>query len=110
MAVCRQEAGGKTDLLVHLLNATGAGLKKGEMDEDHKDWEKAGGPFPALKEDVVFDLRASGVARAYFVSPDYQGERPVTLEKQKNGCLRVTVKKEDLKAYGIVYLRLANSE
>ena len=106
MSVCMQEAAGKKEALIHLLNATGAGVKKGEIIPWHKDWTKLGGPFPAIAKDLVFDIRLAGVIGGYIASPDYKGRRPISLDKRDNGCLRVTVKKEDLKAYGIVYLAL----
>lgn len=103
-SVARQETGGKQETLVHLLNLTGANLKKGDPINYNVDWAKRGNPFPPLEKDLVFDIRADGISRAYLVSPDYTGERSVTIEKRDNGIQRVTVKKEDLKAYGIVYL------
>ena len=110
LSVCRQEVKGREEVLIHLLNATGAGVKKGEIITWRKNWKKAGGPFPALKKDIVFDLRAGEVAGGHIVSPDYKGKRPVTLEQQGNGYMRVTVKKDDLKAYGIVYLALGKAK
>ena len=107
MSVCRQETAGKKEVLIHLLNATGAGVKKGEIIPWHKDWKKLGGPFPAIEKDLVFDLRLTGVNSSYITSPDYKDRRPVSIAKGDNGTLRVTVKKTDLHAYAIVYLTLA---
>lgn len=105
--VCRQDVNGEATILVHLLNATGAGVRKGETVPLHKDWQKHGPAFPPLQEDLVFDIRVrEGVARASVVSPDYEGERPVKLTDLGNGCLRAAVSREDLHAYSIVYLRL----
>jgi len=105
--VCRQDVGGREAVLVHLLNATGAGVKKGETVPLHKDWAKHGLPFPAVQEDLVLDVRTPGdVARAYVVSPDYEGERPVATAPVPDGRIRVTVAKADLQAYAIVYLEL----
>ena len=102
MSVHRQKENGTENILVHFLNATGAArFKKGDIVPGRKPDDS----FPALTEDMVFDIRAHGVTSAIIVSPDYAGERPVIMERRNNGYLRVTVRKEDLKAYGIVYLK-----
>jgi hypothetical protein len=103
-SVARQEESGKKALLVHLLNLTGANLKKGDPVVAPVNWAKRGNPFPSLEKNLVFDIRAGGVTRAHIVSPDYPGERRVSLEKRDNGMTRVTVNREDLEAYAIVYL------
>lgn len=107
MSVCLQKEKQKNDcILVHLLNATGAAkLKKGDIVPS----KKAGEPFPAIKQDLVFAIRAANIINGYIVSPDYPDKRPVTLEKSGNGYTKVTVKKDDLKAYAIVYLELDNT-
>ncbi|OGV51531.1 MAG: hypothetical protein A2017_01810 [Lentisphaerae bacterium GWF2_44_16] len=108
--VCKQNVKDKKEVLVHLLNATGTGVKKGDIIPGKSDWKKRGNPFPPLERDIVFDIRPGGnVSSAVIVSPDYKGERPVKLEKLDNGYLKVTVKKEDLQAYSIVYLELLNN-
>ena len=81
MSVCRQTSGGKQELLVHLLNASGAGVKKGDLLPARRDW-KASAPFPPLAADLVFDLRAPGVRSAQIASPDYAGIRPVAVAPQ----------------------------
>ena len=89
------------DVLVHFLNATGApDLKKGDIVPDKKPADS----FPALASDLVFDIRAAGIAGGYTVSPDYASRRPVAIEERKDGYVRVTVKKADGAAYGVVHL------
>ena len=110
ISVCRQDVKDKKEILVHLLNATGteAGLKKGDVVPGKSDWKKRGNPFPPLLKDIVFDIRTGGdVSSAVIASPDYKGDRLVTIEKLNNGYFRVSVKKEDVQSYSIVYLNLS---
>ena len=101
MSTHRQRRPGSGSILVHFLNATGAArLKKGDVVPDRK----AEDPFPALAEDLVFDIRMDAPAEAFIVSPDFPGRRPVTVKRTTGGYMRVTVDKADLKAYAIVYL------
>jgi len=102
-AVCRQTVDGNSALLVHLLNATGAGMAKGEMIAYKREWPKQGA-FPAIGQDIVFSIHAPGVTAGYIASPDYQERRPVSVAQRSDGRVRVTVKEADLKAYSIVYL------
>jgi len=100
-SVHRQEDDNGESILVHLLNATGAAsLKKGDV-VPH---QKPADPFPVLTQDLAFDIRVDGIANGVIVSPDYPGERPVTVKRMEDGYLRVIVNKADLKAYAIVYL------
>ena len=89
------------EILVHLLNMTGSGdLKKGETVTKNTPKDA----FPALKNDMVVDLRLGEFSGAVIRSPDYAGARPVRLEKRDGGVTRITVNKNDLKTYAIVYL------
>jgi len=111
VSVYGQNTGNKKELLIHLLNATGtgSGLKKGDVVPGKSDWAKRGNPFPPLENDIVFDIRAgNNITSGVVVSPDYKEERPVSIEKRENGYLRITVKKEYLQAYSIVYLNMDN--
>ena len=103
LSVHRQPGQDGEQVLVHLLNATGAArLKKGDIVPS----KKAEDSFPPIGDDIVFDLRLGDFASAVIVSPDYDGQRPVSLQKLTTGYTRVTVSKDDLKAYAIVYLTL----
>jgi hypothetical protein len=105
--VFKQSVNNKKEILVHLLNATGAGagLKKGDIIPGKSDWQKRGNPFPPLQKDIIFNIQThANVTNAIVVSPDYKGKRLAVTQKMNNGYLRVIVKKEDLQAYSIVYL------
>lgn len=107
--VCRQTLNGRESLLLHLLNATGAGVKHGETVPLNKDWERHGPAFPALTEDIVIDLWIGTdpqLPGGYIVSPDYEGRRQVEIEPRPDGYVRLTVGKQDLQAYAIVVLPL----
>jgi Beta-galactosidase trimerisation domain len=99
-----QSDDGKKSYLLNLLNATGGpalNLKKGDCIPGWSTLMKH--PFPALKKDIIIDLKEP-VNSAYVVSPDYKGKRPVKLEKQANGYTRITLNKNDLQVYSIIYL------
>ncbi len=90
-----------TQYAVHLLNATGVNLKPGDVIPE----SKPGEAFPPLDADIVFDLRVPSLSGARAVSPDYEGERAVTIARQPDGAYRVTVPAEALSAYSVVYLQ-----
>lgn len=93
--------------MVHLLNCTGASMKPGQV---------LGGtppadPFPALVEDVKFDLALSDEVEgmkldAYWVSPDEPGvRRPLNITRATTPhAVSVVVPKDYVKAYGIAVI------
>ena len=85
--------------VAHFLNATGTELEKGQMIIGglHKE------AWPALKEDIMFSLRDGNVKSAYAVSPDFEGHKPLKLKKVGERT-EITLPKELLKAYTIVYV------
>ncbi|MCK5801522.1 MAG: beta-galactosidase trimerization domain-containing protein [Lentisphaeria bacterium] len=106
MSVCREDADGQSQLLIHLLNATGTGIAKGEAMPGRKDWAKHGPAFPPLSADLVIDVRAVGAISGRITSPDYSGARPVGIVPGKDGLVRVTVKAADVSAYALVRIDL----
>jgi len=100
VALYRQDRGEKKQWIVHLLNATGVRLKPGQTLPSKKSLPA----FPALEQDLVFDLRLDVPCRGYIVSPDYSGQRQVTVVATGGGYQRVTVPKECLSAYATVRL------
>ena len=90
----RRKSGG---YVAHFLNATGTELEKGEniINGLHKE------AWPALNEDITFTLRDGNVKNAYAVSPDFAGQKPLTVKKV-GGKAEITLPKELLKAYTIV--------
>ena len=108
MSVCREQTESGPELLIHLLNATGTGVAKGQAMPRHVDWTKRGAAFPALKEDLVFDLRCAGVRTAQIASPDYEGTRPVEATPRDADTVWITVRAADFLAYAIVRVRLVH--
>lgn len=101
VATKRQKDESGNFILVNLLNARGsANLKPGNTVPE----KKPGDAFPALDSDIVLDIRCAA-NEAFIVSPDYEGKRPVAVTDLKNGYARITIKKEDLKAFSIVYIK-----
>lgn len=84
--------------MVHLLNATGSGLKKDEIVNNRKSLPA----FPALTNDLVFEIELTTFTRGYVTSPDYTGQKPVFVKKIGLTRYRVTVPKEHIQAYAMV--------
>ncbi len=88
--------------MVHLLNGSGVVNKK---DEDVR--TKAFNPaWPELKEDLIFNLPLASISEAYAASPDFSGPKSVPYKKLENGQYQITVPKDILKSYSIIYLKL----
>lgn len=103
-SVYRQPEGdGKTMTLVHLYNGTGVHMKVGEK----VGRAPSADPFPALKQDIIFEvsLPTNDPVRADLVSPDFNSARAIGVQSIGDRRYRVTVNKDDLKAYAIVRLR-----
>ena len=83
----------------HFLNATGTELEKGQMITGGLHGET----WPALNEDITFALRDCNVQKAYAVSPDFIGHKSLVVKKNE-GNAEITLPKEFLKAYTIVYI------
>lgn len=97
--VYQQDTPGKP-ILVHLLNATGYKMKPGKrFAATH--FSTA---FPKMTEDIVFQIKLPAeLKEAYIVSPDFAEKKPVKTEKIKDGFLKVTVNKDDLKTYSTIF-------
>ena len=87
-------------IAVHFLNGTGANYKK----DDVMTFDNPEPPWPALPEDITFTLPCAKAARVYAVSPDFSGQKPLRFALSE-GKLSVTLPKELLKAYTIVWIR-----
>ena len=104
VTVYEQDYKGKKNVLVHLLNATGVNMKKDDIVPGRDPERNA---FPALKQDLVFDLKPGRrIQSGYIVSPDYEDKREIKIEPQSDGYYRITVPAKDLKTYSIVYLEI----
>ena len=100
-SVYRQTGKDKTTTMVHLLNATGVKrLDVGEIIPS----EIPEPAWPALTGDLVFNISLPSLKRAYVISPDYQGYKPVKVQKQGNGRYCVTVHGNLLKKYSIIFM------
>lgn len=100
VTVYKQPAGDKKYTLVHLLNATGSYMHKGEVVPKGV----KGNPFPELKKDIKFRVKKSDVKDAYVVSPDFPGHESVTIRSLEDGWSEITVPKQYLKCYSIVWI------
>jgi hypothetical protein len=98
--VWMEELDGRRRTLVHLLNATGVRIKKGEKVLS----EKTQPAFPVLESDPVFEIELPSFTAAYATSPDFQGHKTIAVEKISSTRYRVTVPREAIKAYTLVVL------
>ena len=96
-----QKIDGVDCTLIHLLNATGVRMKKG----DKVVYKKTMPAFPALDKDVIFEIELPSISQAYVTSPDYKGHKAARVEKVSDGRYRVTVPKEAIQAYAVVLLK-----
>ncbi len=87
-------------LLVHFLNATACSNVRGKP----MSGALPEPPFPQLAEDIVFEISDGPWQSAYAVSPDFKGRKPLKLTHEGNRC-RITLPKELLVAYTIVYIQ-----
>jgi hypothetical protein len=85
---------------IHLLNATGTRIQKGDTVDNCKSLPA----FPALTDDLVFEVDLPAFSKGYVTSPDYQGHKKIEVEKVGRFRYRVTVPKEALLAYSVVVL------
>jgi hypothetical protein len=97
----QQTIDGSDCTLVHILNATGVRMKKG----DTVVYKKTLPAFPPLTKDVIFEIKRSSLKEAYITSPDYTGHRPARIEKVADGRYRVTISKDAIQAYAMVVLK-----
>ncbi len=102
VTIFNQSLEGKHYTLVHLLNATGSKMKKGEIVPIGVPEQ----PFPEVPEDIVFKIELPDLKNAYIVSPDFTGRKLIKSQKVANGWYEVTVPKEYLKCYSIVWLKI----
>ncbi len=100
-SVYRQTVKGKNSTMVHLLNATGVKrleigkIVPGEIPEP---------AWPALTTDLTFEISLPSLKLAYAVSPDYQGRKPVQYQKKAENRYLITVPKELLGKYSIIFM------
>jgi len=86
--------------LVHLLNATGSSMKKGQIVPKGVPEQ----PFPELPEDLKFNIELSELKNVFITSPNFSGRKPITMREMTNGWYEITVPKMLLKCYSIVWL------
>ncbi len=103
ISLYEQDDGDQTLCFVHLYNGTGATPQAGKNVPRTAPKE----PFPQLPSDIVFHLtlETQKEVTAELVSPDFELTRVARLEKLGEHRYRITVSKDDLKAYSIVRLR-----
>jgi hypothetical protein len=100
-SVYREATDSGERLLVHLLNATGSAYAKG----DQIRFTTPDEPWPALADDIVFEIDAPAIAEAYAVSPAFEGRRTVATETD-DATHRVTLQAQDASWFVTVVLEL----
>jgi hypothetical protein len=93
-------ADGKRKTMIHLLNATGTRLQKGQAMDNRKSLPA----FPALTDDLIFEVELRFFTQGYVTSPDFAGHKSIKVEKIGPIRYRVTVPKDALHAYSLVVL------
>lgn len=86
--------------IAHFLNATAVNPGKDDI-------IKSGAPkppFPSLKNDIVFSLPLKKLNKAWAVSPDFSGQQNLKFRKLTDNIYEITLPKELLKAYTLVYM------
>ena len=95
----QQNSHGKRSRVVHLLNATGVRVKKG----DRIPTSKSKPSFPPLTAEMVFEIELPALSECYAASPDYTGRIELMTKKLSSTRYQVTVPKDALKSYTVLY-------
>ena len=94
----RDETKDRKAVMIHLLNATGVKVKQGDaLPLPDPTWE----PIP---DDIGFEITLPSLNNAYYASPDAEGHKQIDIKKTGKNRYKVTVPKETVEKYGIVYL------
>ncbi|MBE6367164.1 MAG: hypothetical protein E7052_04560 [Lentisphaerae bacterium] len=88
------------DYAVHFFNAQTPWPAKGEL----LPMKIPADPFPALARDITFTLPGKNVREVFAVSPDFAGRKQLAF-RQADKSVTVTLNKELLKAYTIVWVK-----
>jgi hypothetical protein len=99
--VYRQHKDGQLQTLVHLLNGTGIPTLEPGQEVPGKSPTPA---FPPLEEDLVFEITLENLISGFCVSPDYKEVKEISIEPLGEFRYRVTVPKDGLETYSLVYL------
>ncbi|MFV0605691.1 MAG: hypothetical protein ACK5NK_07615 [Niabella sp.] len=97
-SVYHEVRNGDNLLLVHFLNATGVTVKNSDiLPLPNKMWKK-------IDTEIVFEITTPNISKAFYVSPDDEGQKSVKVEKISSSLYRVTLPVGTVDKYGIVYL------
>jgi len=97
----RHRRDGAEQVLVHLLNATGSVIEAGQIVPK----TTPANPWPALHEDLRFEIELPSLKKAYIVSPDFAGRRPVRVTTRGDRHT-VAVSRSDLHWFSTLYFDL----
>ena len=100
-SVYRQTVDGQTSTMVHLLNAGGSPVAVGATVPGAPPSKPA---WPEMKQDIIFDITLPALKNAYVVSPDWQGRMKISFQTLPDNRYRITIPKDLLKCYSIIYL------
>lgn len=85
-------------VMVHLLNATGVRVKQGDtLPLPRPAWEP-------INEDMRFELILPSLKKAYYASPDVEGNKKIDFKKTGKNRFEIIVPRGTVEKYGIVYL------
>jgi len=102
MTLYRQKTGKRDQVLLHLLNATGSVIEAGEVVPRTTPQDA----YRPLGEDIAFEIKLpAALSRAYVVSPDFEGRRPVRVSAAGDRH-SVVVHRRDLTWFSTVYFDL----
>ena len=88
----------KDQVLVHLLNGTAGGIKKGEKGTP----KFRGEPFPSLTKDISITVPCFGKKGVFAVSPDFKGRKALAAKYNPDGTVTVTLPGKLLKGYTLI--------
>ncbi len=88
-------------LVGHFLNGTGQNAKPGDVIQSPAPQPA----FPPLAQDIIFSMDILELKQVYAVSPDFPGQQELAFKKLDNSRWQITLPKELLKTYTVVYLR-----
>lgn len=83
-------------LVVHLLNCRGDSVKFGEKIPANSLVK-----YPPQENDISLELRLDSIKKAYLISPDWKGRKPVKVERTGGG-FRITIPAHTLKRYAVL--------
>ncbi len=86
------------DVVIHFLNAMGGNAPVGVA----APMETPDPAFPEVKRDITFTIEAGREVSVTASSPDFEGERALSFERQSDGRITVAIPRGMLRAYTLI--------